>query len=116
MKPKLTAIFALALAIGLGALVMLLNSGLTVTVKNVSDQTMSSVVVRVTGAAYKLGDIDPGESRGVRVSPTGESHVEIEHAAGRFTVDTYFEAGYRGHIDVDVTPRGVVRVEHKTRI
>jgi hypothetical protein len=93
-----------------------LSGGLTVTVKNVSDQALHSVVAHVTGASYKLGDIDPGQTKSVRVSPAGESHVEIEHTDGRFIVNTYFESGYRGHIDVDVTPREIVRVEDKVRI
>jgi hypothetical protein len=72
--------------------------------------------VHVTGAAYDLGDIEPGQSKSVRVSPTGESHVEIEHLAGRLIVNTYFEGGYRGHLDVEVTPTKVVRIEDKVRI
>jgi hypothetical protein len=114
MNSKLVATFALA--IGVAALALFLTGGLRVTVKNVSDQTLNTVVVHVTGAAYSLGDIAPGETKSVRVSPTGESHVEIEHAEGRFIVNTYFESGYRGHIDVDLTPREVVRVEDKVRI
>jgi hypothetical protein len=116
MSRKVTAAFALAVAIGVGAVFLLLNGAPTVTVKNVSDETLHAVVVHVTGAAYDLGDIGAGESRSVRVSPTGESHVEIQHAQGRLVVGTYFEGGYRGHINVDVTPRGVVRVEDKVRI
>jgi len=105
-----------ALAIGVGALAIVLSGGLTVTVRNVSDQRLTGVVVHVTGASYKLGNVEPGKSKSVRVSPTGESHVEIEHLAGRLIVNTYLEAGYCGHVDVDVTPSEVVRVEDKVRI
>ena len=77
---------------------------------------MSSVVVHVTGNAYPLGDIPPGEDKSVLVVPTGESHIEIAHAKGRLEIDTYFESGYRGSISIDATADEVQRVKDEIRV
>lgn len=114
MTKKISALFALV--IGLGAAFLYANRGLTVTVKNVSAEPLTSVVVHITGSSQALGDIRPGESRTVEVSPTGESHVEIEHAEGRLMVDTYFESGYQGSITVEITAGEVVRVQDNVRV
>lgn len=110
------ALAALAIVMAISAALVVLDRGVTVSVKNVGSEALTSVVVHVTGNAYTLGDIQPGEGRSVRVFPTGESHVEIEHSKGRLIVDTYFESGYRGKISVDVTASKVQRVEDDTRV
>lgn len=102
--------------IGLGSVFVYAHRGLMVTVKNVSAEPLMSVVVHVTGSSQTLGNIPPGESKTVDVSPTGESHVEIEHTKGRLVVDTYFEAGYQGRITAEITAGEVVRVQGDVRI
>jgi hypothetical protein len=106
---KTVAVLAIVLAVSTAFAAF--TRSVTVSVNNVGPETLSSVVVHVTGNAYELGNIQPGENRSVRVFPTGESHVEIEHAKGRLIVDTYFESGYRGRISVDVTASEVQRIK-----
>jgi hypothetical protein len=107
---------ASAVLVAVGFAFIMLNRGVTVTVTNVSAQPLSRVVVHVTGESYPLGDIQAGEKRSVRVSPTGESHIEIEHSKGRLIVDTYFENGYRGKISVEVTEVEVKRVQDDVHV
>lgn len=111
---KAAAAFAVLIAIGVA--LVFLNRGVVVTVRNVSTQPLSGVVVHVTGNSYALGDIQAGDHRSVRVSPVGESHIEIEHAKGRLVVNTYFESGYRGSVSVEVTETEIKRVQDDIRI
>jgi hypothetical protein len=93
------------------ALWALFLRGVTVEVRNVSDEPMRAVVVHVTGGSYALGDLLPGDSRQVAVSPGGESHVELEFQGHpRLVVGCYFEPGYSGTITAEVTPLKVVSV------
>jgi len=94
---------------------LLLNRGVVVTIRNVGTETLSGVVVHVTGNAYPIGDIQVGSERSVQVSPSGESHVEIEHSKGRLIVSTYFESGYHGKVSVEVTRDEVKRVQDEVR-
>src|SRR5436309_1468181 len=71
-----------------------------VTVWNTGQEIMGDVTIHVTGRAYSLGDLAPGVSRAQMVSPTSESHVEVEFtdeqdSRVRLKVDCYFEPGYR---------------------
>jgi hypothetical protein len=111
---KVAAAFAVLVAVGVALVAF--NRGVTVVVINVGVQPLSVVVVHVTGESYPLGDIQAGETRSVRVSPTGESHVEIEHSKGRLIVDTYFESGYRGKIAIEVTESEIKRVQHDVQV
>ncbi len=84
-----------------------LRSGIRVTVENTGSTSLNSVVLHVTGVSYDLGDIAPGESATARVSPTGESELEVEFkdTAGqtqRLNAGGYFESGYRGSIRVEI--------------
>jgi hypothetical protein len=97
-------------------------AGVRVDVRNVDPgQPLQSVTVVVTGASFRLGDIAPGETKSVRVNPTGESSVVIRHTPiGRpavdLTVGCYIERNYSGSIQVDVTPTAVARVSDQIRI
>ena len=87
--------------------------GVTVTLANAGDQRLDSVVVYVTGRAYHIGSLDPEEQRSVRVRPTSESHVEVEHKGQlrRLVLDTYFEPGYRQHIQARITSDSVLALQ-----
>ena len=99
------AIFLIAVLIGV--LAFQLRSGIRVTIDNTGTTTLESVVLHVTGASYNMGDIVPGASATARVSPTSESHLEIEFTdadgqAQRLDAGGYFEPGYRGTIRVSI--------------
>ena len=110
MKKIAAAIVVLVLALA-GAALFYLNQPLTLVVHNVDSEPLHAVVVHVTGNLIPIGDIPAGQSRSVRLSTTGESHVELEHASGHLAVGCYFEDGYRGRITAEVTRSAVVRAE-----
>jgi hypothetical protein len=77
-----------------------------VIVTNYGPETLQDATVHVAGASYDIGDLPPGESKRVRVSPTGESGVAIEFTdkhGKRVRSDWvgYFERGYGGSIRLD---------------
>lgn len=88
--------------------------GAMVSLENVGTVPLRSVVVRVTGAAYSVGDMAAGESRIVKTYPTGESNVVIElvdddGSMKEFPIDCYFEPGYRSVIHVKLTASSVLK-------
>jgi hypothetical protein len=78
----------LGLALLVAVLFFLLPRALRVTVTNTGTAPMRAVRVEVAGKSYELGDIAPGASRGVDVTPGGDAPVEL-----RFTDDR----GTQGH-------------------
>ena len=97
----------LLVAVLIGILAFQLRSGIRVTIENTGTTTLESVVLHVTGASYNMGDIVPGASATARVSPTSESHLEIEFTdadgqAQRLDAGGYLEPGYRGTIRVSI--------------
>jgi hypothetical protein len=98
---------AVVLLVLVGLLLFRFRPGIQVTVQNTGSTPMRSVVLHVTGASYRLGDIVPGASAKARVRPTGESHLEIEFidtdgTTQRLNAGGYFESGYRGTIRVEM--------------
>lgn len=106
---------------GLGALLLFVTliSGctgagqITVAVTNNTAQPIQAVVVKFTGGATQLGPLKIGERLESTIKPTGESHIELEiHPLGgqveHRAVDTYFEAGYRGKIEITLDKKFVV--------
>ena len=90
------------------------NYGAQVSLENVGTLPLRSVVVRVTGNSYSLGDVAVGEIRTVKTYPTGESHVVIElvdddGSKKELPIDCYFESGYRSTIDVKLTASSVLK-------
>ena len=83
------------------------NRGVTVVLRNTDATALSDVTIHVTGRDYPIGDMPSGSTRNILVDPTGESHIEIsqQHAdgRGRLVVQCYFESGYSGQIDIDVS-------------
>jgi hypothetical protein len=83
------------------------HSGIQVTINNNDGQPLRSVVVHVTEASYKLGDIAPGASAQTVVHASGESHLEVEFKdvdgrIRRLDAGGYFEPGYRGTIQITI--------------
>jgi len=90
------AVFLLLLVAGLAFIFF--RSGVHVTIQNTGSQPLRSIVLHVTGASYRLGDIAPGDTAEITVHPTGESHLEIEFTAPdgqtqRIDAGGYFESG-----------------------
>lgn len=81
--------------------------GVRVVVRNTGQERMRDVTIHVTGRMYALGDLAPGNSGSQRVSPTGESSVEIEFTDEqgqrvRLGAVGYLEPGYRGQIEMEI--------------
>jgi hypothetical protein len=101
--------------------VLIWTPGPKAVVTNTGTTAMRNVRVEVTGRAYPIGDLPPGESRSLRVRPTGESHIVLRYAdtngaAQAVRVDCYFESGYSGRISVDVADGKVSRVDARIRL
>lgn len=83
------------------------NRGVTVVLRNTDSTALSDITIHVTGRDYPIGDLPAGATRRVVVDPIGESHIEISQGhvdgRGRLPVECYFEAGYSGTIDIDIS-------------
>jgi hypothetical protein len=115
----LTGAALLALA-GAGAGYYFSQLGVRVTVTNKGPAALAGVRVHVADESYDLGDIQPGVSRTVRVCPSRETHAEIEYrdAEGRpvrLNAGGYFDAGYRGELEIDVKGGAIEDVRDHTR-
>lgn len=87
-------------------------AGVNFTLVNVGAQPLSGVTVRVTGRDYPIGDLAPGETKRLRLSPTGDSHVELALAGGRrLIIGSYLQPGYRGSLEARVTADAVLTVK-----
>lgn len=80
---------------------------ITLAVTNNSGLPIQTVVARFTGGVAQLGPLKLGERQETTIKPAGESHIELDiyPAEGKVEhrqVDTYFEAGYRGKIEITV--------------
>lgn len=78
---------------------------ITLAVTNNSGQPIQAVVARFTGGAAQFGALKVGERQETTIKPAGESHIELDiyPAGGKVElrqVDTYFEEGYRGKIEI----------------
>jgi hypothetical protein len=78
---------------------------LTLVVINNAEQPIQTVVAKYTGGVAQLGPLKMGERQETTIKPTGESHIELDiyPVGGKVEhrlVDTYFEAGYRGKIEI----------------
>lgn len=94
--------------------------GIQVSIRNSGTAVMRDVTVHVTGRAYSLGDLKPGEVRTKKVSPRSESHAEVEFTDEqgrrvRLAGGGYFEPGYRGSIDLDIRDGTVTTVKNDVR-
>lgn len=82
---------------------------------NVGSASLDSVVVRVTGVQYPVGQLGPGDSVTVDTRPTGETSVYVEYARQLepLKLDVYFEPGYGGRVRAEITADLVSRVDHE---
>ena len=112
MKTHLVVVSAVAL---LGACTIVARScgiwpfnGVVVVISNTGSTDYESCVVNVTGNSYELGSLAVGDTVATNVSPTGESHVELDlteynGSKHNLIVDCYFERrGYSGTISIDL--------------
>ena len=86
-------------------------------IENIDTASLTTVELVVTGASYTLSDIPPGETRSIKVYPTGESGLMLwlTDASGQQTelmVPVYFEPSYRDRLDLTLTQTEIVAVEH----
>ena len=89
------------------------RDSITLTLQNVGQASLDSVVVFTTGRQYPVGRLAGGASTRLRIGADGESHIEVEHGAElrrRLRVGTYFESRLRGTIDVRLTADSVVAI------
>ena len=117
----LIAISALVMVLVGFVLFVQVRPGIVVTIENTGTTPLKSVVVHVTGASYKLGDIAPGDSANVRVRPKSDSNLEIEFKdadgqAKRLNAGGYFESGYRGTIRVSIKDGTIDKFEEDIKL
>lgn len=96
------------------------DGGTRVVLKNLDDKPLHSVILKVTGNSYPLGELNPGETRVAKVYPTDESHLEVEHIVldgqkRMLYVDCYIEPRAGGTIEVTLNSDTVVKVKHNRR-
>lgn len=101
--------------------VILVRSGVEVTVENAGTAPLKSVSLHVTGRSYRLGEIAAGSTASAKVHPTGESHLEIElgnvdGTTQRLDAGGYFESGYRGTIRVVLKDGKIEQFEDAVKI
>jgi hypothetical protein len=62
-----------------------------------------------------IGDIEPGTSKSVVLSPSSESHIELAFSGHpRLKIDCYFEQGYGGILAAEITAQRVVAIRDST--
>lgn len=116
---KILLLCTLAIAVAIAAAVIVSRSipakTVTFTASNVGTEAMQSVVVHITGHSYPIGDLEPGASTSVVLTPKADTHIELTLTGHpRLTVDCYFSGGYTGNVSADVTADKVVSVENAT--
>jgi hypothetical protein len=87
--------------------VVILRSGVHITIQNTGSQPLRSVVLNIARVSYGLGDMPPGGTTQMRFYPVVESHLKIEFIdadgqTNRLDASVYFKRGYRGTIDISV--------------
>ena len=93
------------------------RAGVAFTLENAGSKPLRTVVVKVTGRSYELGEMAPGTIKMTTLHPAGESHIELEFSPGRrLIIDCYIEPGYSGSIRAKVTSQAVVAVDDKTKV
>ena len=92
--------------------------GVTVTIYNAGDSPIQDLQVHVASKSYQLSDISSGAERKVKVSPKGESHVEISYrlpdgTTKRHSVDCYFESAYLGTVNATIRDGELFHSSHQ---
>lgn len=78
---------------------------------------MRDVVIHVTGAKYRVGEIAIDQTVRQRVRVTSESHLEIEFKASsgkpqREIVECYIESNSSGSIEVEILDGAIRTQDH----
>ena len=87
--------------------------GVFVIITNRRSTPITDFVLHVTGQSIQVGQIAAGQSRRVKVSPTGDSHLEFEikdrawGTSGRRTHVCYFGPGFQGQIELDIDEESI---------
>lgn len=97
------------------SVVVFLNRGLTVRIRNVGSTPLRSVVVRLRTNTYPLGELPAGGSASIGVQVPGESSVVVEFKDDSGTnrtldADCYLERHHQGTLSVELTSQAVTRV------
>ncbi|KFB69758.1 hypothetical protein [Candidatus Accumulibacter vicinus] len=80
-------------------------SEITLAITNNSEVPIQNLVAGFTGGTAQFGPLKVGDRQETKIKPTGESHIELDiYPIGgkveRRVIDTYFEQGYRGKIEI----------------
>lgn len=94
---------------------------ITVEVSNRSEQRLANISIVYTGGKQDTGPTRNGEKRLVHIYATGESNLalEVEKEDGSkkiIVIDTYFERGYRGKIEIVINKSLEAEAEVDVRI
>lgn len=80
------------------------QSKLKFVVTNKDLETIDSLQVSVTGNSYWIVNLEPNQSKGIVIEPSGESDIKLKADNGRLlTVEVYFEPGQSGTIEAEIT-------------
>ena len=93
-----------------------LRSGVRASVRNSDVRPMKNVVVKTSAGSYPLGNIAPRSTKSVRVDGGGGSSIDVAYtdSSGKpqhLAVDSYFESGFHGTIDVEVKSGKIASVK-----
>jgi len=97
------------------------QAGVTVTIENHGQTSLSSLSVGVAGANYPLGNVLPGQAVSVVVHPQHESAITVSYTdslgtPNKLPVDCYIEPGYTGSINVMIASNQITHVQDQIRI
>lgn len=81
---------------------------------NASEAPLKGLRLRVTGQSVNVYDLAPGDSLAAIVEPTGDSHIQVEHAdrAEPLRVDVYLSRSSGGRVRVVLSADSVHSVHH----
>lgn len=88
-------------------------------IANVGGVVLHDLSVQVTGATYRLGELEPGARISQRLDPSGTSHLEVDWRtpdgqAHHRVIDCYFSSGWpewTGTLRVDIAAAEIQRVD-----
>lgn len=84
----------------------------TIAVTNVSSIRLVGVELDLAGQRYRIGDLAPGESRGVAIMPTRRSRADLTSSNGmRLGISRDLQPGDVGRLAVEVTPTQIVSLQ-----
>lgn len=101
--------FLVCMVMGSMVNLFLPNSGVTVTIYNTTDRTVTGVQVETTGSTQMFTEVAAGGNVTFVANPSADSHIVL-----RFTdpdgnqqeqeIGVYMERGYSGSVDIYIRP------------